>query len=49
MRHTQGVYRSIVSDALDVIRNASLFAQLSKRDVKQLASAPHETRFAQGR
>ena len=37
-----------MSDAQDVIRNASLFAELSKRDVKQLASALHETRFAPG-
>jgi CRP-like cAMP-binding protein len=35
-----------MSNAQDVIRSASLFAQLSKRDVKQVASALHETKFA---
>jgi CRP/FNR family transcriptional regulator, cyclic AMP receptor protein len=43
-----GVYRSSMSDAQQVIRNAPLFARLSKRDVKQLASALHETKFAPG-
>jgi CRP/FNR family transcriptional regulator, cyclic AMP receptor protein len=43
-----GVYGSSVSDVQDVIRSAPLFAQLSKRDVKQLASALHETKFAPG-
>jgi CRP-like cAMP-binding protein len=37
-----------MADAQDAIRNAPLFAQLSKRDVKQLAAALHETRFAPG-
>ena len=37
-----------MSDVQEVIRSTSLFAQLSKRDVKQLASALRETRFAPG-
>jgi CRP-like cAMP-binding protein len=37
-----------MSDAQEAIRNATLFAQLSKRDVKQLASALHETTFPPG-
>jgi CRP-like cAMP-binding protein len=37
-----------MSDVQDVIRRAPLFTQLSKRDVKQLASALHETKFAPG-
>jgi CRP/FNR family transcriptional regulator, cyclic AMP receptor protein len=45
---TLGVYRSGMSDVQDVIRSAPLFAALSKRDVKQLASALHETTFPQG-
>jgi CRP/FNR family transcriptional regulator, cyclic AMP receptor protein len=45
---TLGVYGSGMSDAQDVIRSAPLFAELSKRDVKQLASALHETTFSPG-
>jgi CRP/FNR family transcriptional regulator, cyclic AMP receptor protein len=37
-----------MADVQDAIRNAPLFAELSKRDVKQLASALHETTFAPG-
>ncbi len=37
-----------MSDVRDAVRNASLFAQLSKRDMKQLASALHETKFTAG-
>jgi CRP-like cAMP-binding protein len=37
-----------MSDVQDVIRSAPLFAQLSKRDVKQLASSLHETTFPPG-
>jgi CRP-like cAMP-binding protein len=48
VRRTLGVYRSSMSDVQDAIRNAPLFAQLSKRDVKQLASSLHETTFAPG-
>lgn len=46
--YTLGVYRSGMSEVQDVIRSASLFENLSKRDVKQLASALHETTFAPG-
>jgi CRP-like cAMP-binding protein len=37
-----------MSDAQDAVRSAPLFAQLSKRDVKQLAASLHETTFAPG-
>ena len=43
-----GVYRSSMSDAQQVVRTPRSFAGLSTRDVKQLASALHETKFASG-
>jgi CRP/FNR family cyclic AMP-dependent transcriptional regulator len=37
-----------MTDVQDAIRNAPIFSQLSKRDVKQLSSTMHETTFPAG-
>ncbi len=42
------VYRSGMTDVEDAIRRVSLFQDLSKRDVKQLASAMSERSFSAG-
>ncbi len=42
------VYGSMIMDVQDAIKNAPLFSQLSKKDVKQLAAALNERTFPAG-
>jgi CRP/FNR family cyclic AMP-dependent transcriptional regulator len=44
----RGVYGSMLMDVQDAIKNAPLFSQLSKKDVKQLAAALNERTFPAG-